>query len=197
MLCASCSKSRPPSRSATTFPNPKRTTNRPAIHPPQAEQSGRVRSRPASPCGPIGPGVGSTVWARVHVPRPRNVTHDSPLSWPWLTMLFQSVHAAAIPQPAACDFLRKKSSRRSVDGRCGASTDAETMAGGLDPALAPDGLPVSAHATQHRREPLIVSAFLAYKAREWHMCAIEGRVRRSSPCEKAQVSPPVFTEGLA
>ena len=66
----------------------------------------------------------------------------------------------------------------------------DTLAGGPKLLIAP-------RTAQSHPEPLVVSAFLAYKAREWHMCAIEGRVRRSSPCEKAQVSPPVSTEGLA
>ena len=56
-------------------------------------------------------------------------------------MLLQPVYSVEIPQPAACDFLREKSSRRSVDGGCGVSTDTEPMAGGLDPTLAPMASP--------------------------------------------------------
>jgi hypothetical protein len=70
------------------------------------------------------------------------------------------------------------------------------MAGRLGPALASDGPPIPTGTVQSHLEPLVVSAFLAYKAREWHMCAIEGRVRRSPPDTFTQVSPPVCTEGL-
>ena len=56
--------------------------------------------------------------------------------------------------------------------------------------------PVSARATQHRREPFVVSAFLAYKAREWHTCAMAGQSRRSSPHTFTQVDPPVSQTGL-
>ncbi len=59
-----------------------------------------------------------------------------------------------------------------------------------------NGTSVPTGTAQRQPEPLVVSAFLAYKAREWHMCAIEGRARRSSRCEKAQVDPSVSQTGL-
>jgi len=59
-----------------------------------------------------------------------------------------------------------------------------------------DGLPISTSTAQRQPEPLVVGAFLACKAREWHMCAIAGGSRRSSSSEKTQVSPPVCTDGL-
>src|SRR5450759_630148 len=49
--------------------------------------------------------------------------------------------------------------------------------------------------SEAREAPLVVSAFLLYNAREWHMCAIASGLCRSSPDPFTQVGPPVSTGG--
>ena len=73
--------------------------------------------------------------------------------------------------------------------------DTEFVASDLDSFGHPTTFAVSSDTAQRRPEPLVVSAFLAYKAREWHTCAIAGRSRRSPPNLFTQGEPPYSHRG--
>src|SRR5450759_1182705 len=88
--------------------------------------------------------------------------------------------------PTSCQYLRRG------DAACGGAWNLAHV-GDARPG---DSLaPHRASTAQSHLEPLVFSAFLVYKAREWHMCAIGGSPRRSSPDAFTQVGPPVSTDG--